>query len=89
MFPVGLIMAAGTLFCFVLFAAISRAYPPACELHARIAWAFAASAATAGICLPVTFVEGNRATTLLATVCGVAGLALAWWATGLLFPRFC
>ena len=89
MFPTGLVMAAGTLLCWVLFAAISRAHAPACELHARIAWAFGAAAATTGVCLPARFVEGRVASTLVPAACAAGAFALAWWATTMLFPRFC
>jgi hypothetical protein len=88
-FPTGLVMLAFALVAWLLFALLSRAHPPSCELQARIAWAFAATGATAAACLPLTLFENRWAAIVVSLVAGGVVFALAWWATAALFPVFC
>jgi hypothetical protein len=88
-FPASIILAALTVWAWLMFALISRTSPPACELLDRTAWLAAASAATAACLLPIALIE-RLALRLAASLASaaIAGYAL-WSITAQLFPRFC
>ena len=88
-YPASVVLGATTMFAWILFAAVTRAAVPACELLPRTAWAFTAGAASAAFLLPFTYVEQRWLRIAAALAAAAAAGAVAFWATAELFPRFC
>ena len=88
-FPASVILATLTLWGWAMFALISRAAPPACELLERTSWLAATALATAACLYPVTLVQRVWLRITASLLLAAAGAAAAWWLTAALFPRFC
>jgi hypothetical protein len=88
-FPAGLILGAGTVLLWVLYAAITRAAVPSCELLPRTAWSFATGAAGSAFLLPFTYIEQRWLRLAVALAGAAMAAAAAFWATASLFPQFC
>jgi hypothetical protein len=88
-FPGGLVLAAATAFCWVLFALVSRSAVPSCLFLPRISWAFAAAGATGACLLPMSYIRSVLLRAICAVVAGAVAGALIFAATASLFPRFC
>jgi hypothetical protein len=88
-FPVSIILAAVTTWCWVMLFGISRFAIPACELLDRTAWTFACGFGTAGLLLPLTYVERVWMRLVTAGCIGAAATAAGWWMGTAAFPGFC
>jgi hypothetical protein len=88
-FPTGLVLAALTVWCWVMFAAISRSTTPSCELMPRIAWTFVSGASVSAFLLPFVFVRHTWLRLLCASGAALLAALAALWLTRILFPSFC
>jgi peptidoglycan/LPS O-acetylase OafA/YrhL len=88
-FPAALNLFALTALSWMMFAGLSRSNAPACELMDRVAWLFAAGAATAAFLLPFTYIRRAWLRLLVAALAGGVAAAAAWELTVMLFPQFC
>jgi hypothetical protein len=88
-FPASLILAALTVWGWLMFAVISRMSIPSCELLGRSAWLAASAAGTAACLFPITWIARPWLRVGASLMAAASGAAAAWWLTALLFPQFC